>query len=112
MQNFKMDHNKSMDCHKSQYCDPKGQVKTKQNPKLQRSTKTLQTYLKIPSNGSTSGSQASNCLLNVEAAIEQTKTAFIDSRRPCVTRLMFVIVVSKTGVICMGQNKMIKFGQI
>lgn len=58
-----------------------------------------QDYLNIPSNGSTSGSQASNSVLKVDAAIEEMSTAFIASSRPCVASLILVIVVSNRGVI-------------
>lgn len=56
-------------------------------------------YLNIPSNGSTSGSHASNCALKVDAAIEEISTAFMDSKPPCVASFKFVMVVSNSGVI-------------
>uniref|UniRef100_A0A2P2MA78 Uncharacterized protein LOC8261314 n=1 Tax=Rhizophora mucronata TaxID=61149 RepID=A0A2P2MA78_RHIMU len=55
--------------------------------------------LNIPSNGSTSGSHASNCMLKVDAAIEEISTAFIASGWPCVASLILVIVRSNRGVI-------------
>lgn len=54
--------------------------------------------MNIPSNGSTKGSHASKCLLNVDAAIEQINTAFNVSNLPCVARFILAIVVSKSGV--------------
>jgi hypothetical protein len=58
----------------------------------------------MPSNGSTKGSHASKCLLNVDAAIEQINTALIVSNLPCVARFILVIVVSKIGVTYIFQN--------
>lgn len=56
-------------------------------------------YLNMPSNGSIRGSHASNCVLKVDAAIEEISTAFIASSEPWVASFIFVIVVSKSGFI-------------
>lgn len=65
----------------------------------QHEMKKTKHYLKIPSNGSTSGSQASNCVLKVDAAIEQIRTELITSNRPWATSLILLNVMSKKGVI-------------
>lgn len=70
-----------------------------------KKVETQNSYLNIPSNGSTSGSQASNCKLKVEAAIEEISTAFIASDRPWVASLILVIVASKSGVIWGNYNQ-------
>lgn len=57
-------------------------IKTISNFDLKKASRSISRYLNIPSNGSIRGSHASNCLLNVDAAIEQINTAFIVSSRP------------------------------
>lgn len=61
-------------------------------------------YLNMPSNGSIRGSHASNCVLKVDAAIEEISTAFIASGEPCVASFKFVTVVSKSGFIWSKPN--------